>query len=117
MDCHECRVLIGIRQVLGDVLKDQPVAFWLHVRIYERSQVEVRTPVEVQLVLNDLVDGLRVCTCLRDAEFGNLTAGGVARAIDVVVGCSLMMLLGALFGGMFTQGCDELVGVDLVEFC
>lgn len=109
VDRHQRRVLVCVSQVLTNVLENQLVAFWLHERIHERGQVEVWPSVEVQLILDDLVHGLCVSTRIGDLEFGHLGASGVAGAVDVVVGCGLVMATVAFFA----ERGDEFIGVDL----
>lgn len=108
MDRHQGRVLIRVGQILPNVLDDQLIALGLHKCVYERRQIEVRAAVEVQLVLNDLVHSLWVCARLGDLEFWHLGAGGVAGAIDVVVGRGPVVV-----AAPFAEGGDEFIGVDL----
>lgn len=42
------------------------------------SKIQVGFPIEVQLVLEHLMDGIGGCSLLRDDELGNLLLGGIA---------------------------------------
>lgn len=111
MDRHQGRVLVRVSQVFTNILENQLVAFRLHEGIHERGQVEIWPAVEIQLVLDNLMHGLWVCTGPWDPEFWHLGASRVAGAIDVVMGRSLVGTPAVV--ALFVEGGDEFIGINL----
>lgn len=115
MDGHERRVLIRVGQILGHILRQEGVGLALHVRAHEAGEVEIRPPVQVQLVLEDLADGGGGGAVARDAELGDLLLGDVARRVggharDDVLG---VQVLPPALVGVVAELLDDGVGVDL----
>jgi hypothetical protein len=72
--------------VFAQVLDHKSFGLAFHVGSYERGQVQVRTPIEVELVLEHGMHGICGSTLARDGEFRQLNLCIVATAVWGQVG-------------------------------
>jgi hypothetical protein len=111
VDGLDGRVFIRIREVLGHVLYHEFVGVGIHIGVDEAGKVEVGFAIEIQLVVDELVDGVRGGAILGDGELGDLgpclVTGGVYVVLDVVVG------VGTVLERMLLERGDKLIRVDL----
>jgi len=83
---HHSRVLIRIRHVLADILKHQLLSVRLHVCPHKRSKIQIRASIEVELVFEHLMYGVRRGAIVGDLEFRDLLFGRVACGVGGYVG-------------------------------
>ena len=80
-DPEHGRVLVVVCEVLGDVLLHYVLGFVLHPGAYERCQVQVWLAVQVQLVLQQGVDGVPRCSLVRHLVLGDPGLAGIAGVV------------------------------------
>lgn len=116
MDCHHRRVFVCICQVLADVFQEELIRSRLHVRVHERSEIEVRASIKVEFVLDELVHRRPVCSAVRYLKLWDVDAGLITRSIRVVarVVGSGVINVGSLGSGAFLEMADELIWINLV---
>lgn len=106
------RILVCVRHILAEILYHQLFGLSLHICANKAGEVEVRSSIEVELVLDHLMH--RVCgsTVLRDPKLWNFLPGIVARAVrSDMARCTLVSSLDVC--RVLLELFDELVDVDL----
>jgi len=77
----------------------------------EAGKVEVGSAIEIQLVVDELVDGVRGGAIIGDGELGDLGPCLVTGGVDVVV--NVAVGVGTVLGRVLLERGDKLVEVDL----
>jgi hypothetical protein len=79
VDAHRCGVLVLISKILGDVLNHKLLSLFRHPRVHKRREVQRGVPIEIELVVHELVRSVGRDACARDLELGELLGGEAGR--------------------------------------
>lgn len=75
MQVLNCRVLVGVCEVLSNVFHHEFVGAGLHVGVHEGCEVEVRFSVKIEFIFKELFNDGAFSAVIGDREFGDRSGG------------------------------------------